>query len=504
MRRRLADESGQAMILTAVFIGMLIVCVGLVVDVGHAMLVQRQLQAGVDAAALAGVQHLPNEQQAEDVAVQYSANPGEKNAVNTVGNATTTADATCLAGVPGCNRRDGGFNGIVVRSQSRVPTWFGRIAGIRNMTVSAKATACSPCSYKPLDVMLVIDRTGSMCQISDPNNPNRIISDPSCRDLNAAKDGVRTFLKFMDPSIDKVGLALFPPVLNRDMNDSACPYTPWNGSGRPNTTQVPPWPSSNGKYYGYDQWWHPDGITNTQTGEDSSFYVVAPLEGVDPDPSDDYLVRTGPNTWDLNPNSRLVQKLGCQGGAGTTSYALSIEEAQRQLSRNGRGDVQDVIIFLSDGGANTSPTTVPATHWTNNPSSVATPCRTGIESADRAKSAGTVVYAIGYDLAKNSSGGTAEPCRQPILTPGVNYGHSGGSTLEAPCTQFSTSYCDAEDALKAIASPTNSLDPTGLRNYYYAPTPETLGLIFQQIARDVSGSRGRLIDNTNPNLFPAP
>ncbi len=39
--------------MTAIAMTMMIIMVGLVVDVGHAMLVQRQLQAGVDAAALA-------------------------------------------------------------------------------------------------------------------------------------------------------------------------------------------------------------------------------------------------------------------------------------------------------------------------------------------------------------------------------------------------------------------------------------------------------------------
>ena len=66
--------------------------------------------------------------------------------------------------MPGCNRRDGGVNGIVVTSQSKVPTWFGRIIGITQLTVNATATACSPCSVKPLDIMIVLDRTGSMCQ----------------------------------------------------------------------------------------------------------------------------------------------------------------------------------------------------------------------------------------------------------------------------------------------------------------------------------------------------
>ena len=318
LRRRVpraSDESGQALVLAALAMGMLIVCVGLVVDVGHAMLVQRQLQAGVDAAALAGVQHLPDRQQAETVAIQYSPTPGSKNAVNTVGNAATTATAMCIQGVPGCNRRDGGVNGIVVRSTSRVPTWFGMIIGLDHMTVSASATACSPCSVKPLDVMVVLDRTGSMCQIQGH-------SDPACTDLNRAKQGIRTFLTFMDPSLDKVGLALTPPTINAQMI-SRCPYTPWNGNSNPN----PPPSSMNGRYYGYDQWWHPDG-SDAPNGQDSSHYVVASLEGADSLPGDDYLVLDqGTGEWVLNPQSALVQRLGCTRGAGSTSYALAVEDA---------------------------------------------------------------------------------------------------------------------------------------------------------------------------------
>ncbi len=53
------DESGQVLMLAALFMAMLLVMVALVVDIGKAYLVQRQLQAGVDEAALAGAQHLP-------------------------------------------------------------------------------------------------------------------------------------------------------------------------------------------------------------------------------------------------------------------------------------------------------------------------------------------------------------------------------------------------------------------------------------------------------------
>ena len=242
---RASDESGQILSIVAVSMTLLLVCVGLVVDVGHAMLVQRQLQAGVDAAALAGVQHLPNKPMAESIAVQYSATPGSKNAVNTVGNAVTVAEAKCLAGVPGCNRRDGGYNGIVVESTSDVPTWFGRIIGIKKLNVSAKATACSPCVVKPLDIMIVLDRTGSMCQVGVPPTaepPNR------CTDLTAAKNGIESFLRQLDPSIDKVGLALTPPTLNGWKNSCPVPngFRPWDGSGN---LQPPP-ASLNGRYYG--------------------------------------------------------------------------------------------------------------------------------------------------------------------------------------------------------------------------------------------------------------
>jgi hypothetical protein len=496
-RRRASEESGQVLVITAIAMTCMIICVGLVVDVGHAMLVQRQLQAGVDAAALAGVQHLPDAPMAEAVALQYSATPGSKNAVNTVNNAVTSAKASCLAGVPGCSRRDGGVNGIVVTSESKVPTWFARIMGVASLSVNAKATACSPCSVKPLDIMIVLDRTGSMCQVGVPPVQQ---DERSCTDLNAARVAIRQFATSLDPSMDKLGLALFPPVLDASWIPS-CPaqygYRPWDGTTNPN---APPGPNFNGRYYGYDQWWHPDG-NNSPVGENSSFYTVASLEGADGNLADDYVVNDPVQGWILNPASAFVQRLNCAGARGGTSYSLSIESAQRELARNGRGPVQDVIIFLSDGGANVSPTDVPNAHWTNNPSSVATPCGTAVQAAANAKGAGAIIYTIGYDLAKAANGGVAELCKRPNMNAGANYGHSTGSTPEACGTWGTPPNCDAEDALKAIASKSNPADPLSLPNYYYAPTPQTLDGIFRAIAIDLAGSRGRLIDNTSPNLI---
>jgi hypothetical protein len=458
---------------------MLLVVVGLVVDVGHAMLVQRQLQAGVDAAALAGAQHLPDQAATTAAAHQYSPTPGKKNSVNTVDNAVTTVEVKCIPNVPGCNRRDGGVNGLVVHAQSNVPTWFGRIIGINKMTVSAKATACSPCSVKPLDIMIVLDRTGSMCQFG-PGQP-----DPTCRDLNNARDGVKTFLGYMDPTIDKVGLALFPPALMQSMI-ARCPYTPWNGTSNPN----PPPSSMNGRYYGYDAyypWWIPDPLGSTP-----SHYVVANLEGADGFAPDDYLVYDGTN-WVLNTTqSALVQRLNCTRGAGSTHYALGMESAQEELNRNGRGSVQDVIIFLSDGAANTSPRNLATGHWMNNGSGpnawVWRPCGSGVEASKRVKQQGTVVYTIGYDL--DAGGAAPERCLQALSN-----GHQGSNP-----EQCGTWGCTAFDAIRAMATDVDGAGPIP-PNFYNKPDPGQLNDIFKAIALDLAGSRGRLIDNNNPNLI---
>jgi hypothetical protein len=166
--------------------------------------------------------------------------------------------------------------------------------------------------------------------------------------------------------------------------------------------------------------------------------------------------------------------------------------------------VQDVIIFLSDGAANTSPTNVPTGHWTGNggptvPNSwFNRPCGSGVESASRVKgpgNAGTIVYTIGYDL--GVSGGTTERCQRPD-----SFGHQDTSSPVPESTQWWGS--NAEQALKAMASLTDPTQPAGPTNpprYYFTPDGTTLNQIFTQIAMDLSGSRGRLIDNSGANLI---
>jgi Flp pilus assembly protein TadG len=451
--RAASDEEGQVILLTALAMVMLLVMVALVVDIGKAYLVQRQLQAGVDAAALAGAQHLPVASEATLVAQEYGPMVGSKNEVLAGSNVTSTVTMRCVQSAPGCQPASGNYNAVNVKATSDVSLLFARVIGVKSLKVKASATACSPCTAKPLDIMLVLDRTGSMCQTGGGT------PDPNCTDLKNAKDGMRTFLTFMDPTLDKVGLAVFPPARNQSAVNS-CPNRPTSG----------------GAYYGYDSWW-PNWVT-PPANQDRGYYTIVSL-------SDNYLVKDMNGNWIPNASSWMFQSIGmssnggCIQGEGTTHYASAVEEAQYELALHGRGNVQDVIVFLSDGAANTSPTKLPAGHWRNTDFWRNRPCGAGVQAATNAKSADIKVYTIGYDL--DAGAATPEQCRRPDTN-----GHYNPSNPQE-------TGMDAEKAIKAMASNEcfRGTDPC----YYPKPLPGSLNQIFTKIAADLQRPAARLIDD---------
>jgi len=423
----LTDESGSVLIIVAMSLVMLLVMVAFVVDIGKAYFVQRELQAAVDAAALAGAQHLPDPTEATQVANEYSASPGMKNIVSTGDVASTTVTMRCVKSAPGCSTAFNSYNALNVKSASDVKMLFARVIGIDKLTVRAQATACSPCTSKPLDIMIVLDRTGSMCQYSDGS------SDPLCSDLNNAKNGIRTFLSYMDPTLDSVGLSVFPPARDRS---SLCTK-----------------PTSSGARYGYDSWW-PEwdpAIRGTP-----AIYAIGSLV-------QDYLTPSA-GGYVPNPSSSLNQLIDCTQAVGTTSYSNAIEEAQYQLDRNGRGGIQDVIVFLSDGAANTTPRFVPS--YMDDAYHRLHPCNAGVRAAAEAKAKGTIIYSIGYDL--NGFGTDYERCK---LYPS---GADDGSIT-------------AYNAIRAIAT-----EPD---HFYNKPDPGQLNTIFTRIAADLAKPAARLIDD---------
>src|ERR1700748_878908 len=96
-----------------------------------------------------------------------------------------------------------------------------------------------------------------------------------------ARNGMKTFLSLMDPTLDHVGLAVLPPA---PTNGSLC------------TAQNPNYVSPNDRF------------------------VVVPL-------SSDYATTTG----NLDMNSPLLTAITCMQASGSTAYANAIESAQAEL-----------------------------------------------------------------------------------------------------------------------------------------------------------------------------
>ena len=362
----------------------------LVLDLGLGWYAKRQLQASVDAAALAGAQELPSSANAVARAHEYIL----KNPTRGVDDVQETIITRCLAVAPGCAP----VNAVQVSASANADTAFARVFGINSMNVGAKATACQPCGAKPLDIMVVLDRTGSM---SEGGTPNKLAN---------ARTGIVTFLNFLDAGTALVGLAVLPPsntLANRCSN-----------------------PSTSTSWY--------DSV--------SSVYTVVPL-------ANDFKVNGS-----INNSSNLIQTLSCQVPNGTTHYSLAIQAAQAELNANGRATAQDVIIFLTDGAANTGPS-----YFSSGNAERTQPCQSGVNSAAAAKAAGTWVYTIGYSI------GT-DQCQRNRL----NGAESPAITPDA--------------ALRAMAS--------NAGNYFVRPDTGQLNTIFTAIAADISAGSSRLVDNS--------
>ncbi len=484
------------MMMTGLLMVVMLVAVALVIDIGHAQLVQRQLQAGVDAAALAGAQDLPVNAIAQATAEAYSPTPGSKNAVNTIDNATTSVEVRCITSIPGCNTRYGQSNALTVQSTAKVPTFFGRIVGVKSLTVSAKATACYPCSVKPLDIMIVLDRTGSMCDTKQNGQ---------CVDLEAAREGVQTFISLMDPKLDRVGLAVLPPAIGSSLyhDEDGPPCLQWNKShtvcqkwtqvqvrnpDTPNDVCAAPTSTNYYGYGAYQPWWKADSDP-AYRNQDRAFYVVSSLtdDDVDNDPSDDYVVQDTDGNWDLNPASGLVQTLGCIKAAGSTSYSMAIDEAAHELQAHGRADVQDVIVFFTDGGANTTPGGYATGYWADSTPWPNRPCGAGVEASRRLPT-DTVVYTIGYDLGNQNA--NSQRCQKPTA---AGHQDTSGSAQKEVCQTWG---CSPEEALKAIASSPPGTDD----NFYYTADSEALRSLFARVAGDVLTNAARLVDTNRPDL----
>jgi hypothetical protein len=371
----LSEQQGQAVVFVVMMMVAVIAVVGFVIDIGHAYQAQRSLQGAADAAALAGAQQLPDPTLAQQTAQQFGSTAAGKNHITDI-NVTEQVSTSCNATIPGCSP----VNMVSVNEKGTVPTFFSKIVGVNSFDLHVHAAACSPCGAKPVDIVLVLDRTGSMCEDSSGRDTH-----PNCADLNAATNGIRTFLGYFDPGLAHVGLVVLPPGI----------------------------PTASG--YPCD---NPDNtVANQNYNKASAVYTVVPM-------SSDY--RNSDGT--LNSRSRLISTVNCIKSNGSTAYADAIDAAQAELDAHGRANVPKMIVFFTDGAANTGPTSYPA----NSPYRTK-PCHQGITSANNAKAKGTVVYSIGYALG-DATGGCVNSVPNPDVaeTPSISVSSTLGQIASAP------------------------------------------------------------------------
>jgi hypothetical protein len=434
-------ERGQVLPLVVMALVCLLGVAAFAIDVGYAYYAKRQLQSATDAAALAGAQDLPLAATAIATATSYAA-------ANTPANLsgfdftyqTKCTNTSVIAS--GCDDAVNP-NALIVSGTARTDTWFAGLFGIDHIDVSAHANACSPCSATPVDIVVAIDRTGSMCTPRGPAG--------ECTDLNNAKDGVRTMLGMLNPPYAKIGMVAFPPVESTASDPCSAPYNSLGGNG----------------YDGYDTASR-GYVTDTISGNYKSAGTLNPASGL-------YL-----HTVD-GPSSSCIQS------AGNTSYSEALRQAQTELLTHGRANVPDYIVFLTDGEANIGSVYGPSTAYPQGNADDQKPCQTAIDVANTYKTQGTTIYSIGYALGGNvncTAGGFRMrdpatnqwvPCTQP--TPGCY--HYASPTAESPTL---TSY----NTLLQIASP---------GNFYNQPTAGELDTIFAAIATDIAQGSSRLIDD---------
>lgn len=343
--RRLRERSGQALVFVTIAMVPLIGMIGIVADLGHAYYAHRALQASADAAALAGAAKLPDTTGAISTAKQYGTTNGAKNSPTNVKNVSELIATRCATSMAGCFPH----NVLTVSETAPVKTSFLRLFGVDTLNVTAKSTACGPCGGREADVVLVFDRTGSMCMDFNGNN------DSNCTKLKNARAGMLTLLGSLDPIFDKVALVVLPPATS-------------SGAG----CSTPP-----------------DDVYDSQTAA----WLLVSL-------TSSYQL---PN-HSLDNNSKIVKTINCLPASGPTAYANAIEAAQAELDKNGRSKVGHYIVFFTDGAANTGPA-----YYAKTSPYRQQPCHQGVTSAGQAKSKGTIVYAIGYTL--SGMGGNSNRCQ---------------------------------------------------------------------------------------------
>jgi Flp pilus assembly protein TadG len=373
--KRAGEQSGAVVVLFALVLVVLFGAVAFAIDLSRLFHERQVLQNAVDFGALAGAQELPAQGGTAGAIAEAEARKVTLDNAPWLDPATINVTFKCVVGdrdgdgqadladIPYiCGPASGTWttdwkvkqgraqhlcdpysgdkcNTVVVRTSNVVDYIFAPVIGIKQgNTGSVSAASCrGACGAEPspLDVVMVIDRTGSM----------------SAADLANAKNAALSVLDFYDSSQQHVGVV-------------ALPYGRPGDPCRVNDPQL-----------------YPQGA--------ASFWQVSPLSS-DYDNADGTLnmsssIVTNINCLRLSPSIVVRVNGVVRTGAGHTNLGDPLDAAREMLLNQGRSTVPDIIIFMTDGEANQPDTMLPC-NYLNTKASIA-------------KAEEQTIFTIGYGIA---------------------------------------------------------------------------------------------------------
>lgn len=365
------DQAGATAILFALASTAVVGMLGSSLDVGHVLAVKRQLDDRVQANALVGARALSAAPNASSSSVGTAVTNWDSQKPLTTLTVTNTATAlacvTATSNLPTCNGTNP--NAVKVTQTATVSTYFLKLFGISQFTLTSSATAAmAGGAGTPMQVMFVLDSTASMnnadssCTVPGISKPTR---------YQCALYSVQQVMTQLQPSLTSVGLMAFPGTATQFNPSSPCPTQP---SSTPYLTT---------------------GI---------HYQIGAALDATYNNGSG-VLVNSSPMVSAVGNSATSL--VGCQtakGGQG--SYAAEVLlKAQAALPII--TGTENVIILLSDGDYGAS-----LAQLNNKSSYVSKQCGQAVTAAQAATAAGTTVYSVAYGapLSGCSSGDTYNPC----------------------------------------------------------------------------------------------
>ena len=397
--KRLKDERGAIAVLFALTVVILFAAVAFVIDISRLYHERQVLQNAVDFGALAGAQDLPVQGSSQatiasgvartvatanapqiasiGVNISYKCVVGDRDGDG----APDASDIPFVCGPVSGNWSSGWItrngrsthvcdpfagdkcNTIRLSTASTIPYFFAPVIGITSGSTGAVSAAsckglCGAAS-SPIDVVMVLDRTGSMTD----------------SDVANVKNAALSVLDFYEPATQWIGMVSLP----YGQPSNKCEVY---GDRRPS----PPNPSPVKTYQLY-----PDSNATDGRTRGSARTTSGPTDRSTPRAS----------SYSRSPASSGPGNQGTQGdrvyaksdgqpanGQNThTNLGDPLDAAREMLATQGRADVPDVIIFMTDGQANQPSTRQPCTYFNN--------------KATIAKNEGQTIFTIAYGLDVN-------------------------------------------------------------------------------------------------------